>query len=161
MSSCWACSYPSEFSEKYNSAALGDVDFVTLAHRLLLARDPSAEELQSYLHATLIGRAQPHRYLQAAACLLRLPHGTRASVHLSDAGSGTRRAAEGAALTAGGLERRRSYAALGTEPRRARRRSAPANGAKVRAHCSAAQVAAKPLHAANPHNYGAVSSEHS
>ena len=50
MSSCWACSYPSEFSEKYNSAALGDVDFVTLAHRLLLARDPSAEELQSYLH---------------------------------------------------------------------------------------------------------------
>jgi hypothetical protein len=40
----------SEFSEKYNSATLGDADFVTLTHRLLLGRDPSADELQSYVH---------------------------------------------------------------------------------------------------------------
>ena len=40
----------SEFSEKYNSATLVDADFVTLTHRLLLGRDPSADELQSYVH---------------------------------------------------------------------------------------------------------------
>lgn len=39
----------SEYTEKYQAAALEDVDFVTLTHRLLLGRDPNANELDSYV----------------------------------------------------------------------------------------------------------------
>jgi hypothetical protein len=37
----------SEYSEKYQAAALEDVDFATLSHRLLLGRDPNAVELDT------------------------------------------------------------------------------------------------------------------
>jgi Domain of unknown function (DUF4214) len=39
----------SEYTEKYQAAALDDIDFATLTHRLLLGRDPNADDLDTYM----------------------------------------------------------------------------------------------------------------
>ena len=45
----------SEYTEKYQAAALDDIDFATLTHRLLLGRDPNADDLDTYMQQLASG----------------------------------------------------------------------------------------------------------
>ncbi len=60
----------SEYTEKYQAAALDDIDFATLTHRLLLGRDPNADELDTYvqqLSAGELSRIALYKHLLASA----------------------------------------------------------------------------------------------
>ena len=60
----------SEYTEKYQAAALDDIDFATLTHRLLLGRDPNADDLDTYVQQLASGelsRIALYKHLLASA----------------------------------------------------------------------------------------------